>query len=146
VACGKNVLNGDEEDDRDQRRHPRFREQQQVGAEDSGDGTRGADRRHARGGVEERVGQRREEAAGDVEDEIAEVVEAVLDVVAEDPEVEHVAAEVQPAAVHKHRGENGDEIGTGVCGKSSGHDRPPFDERIATAQLYEKEQDVECDQ
>ena len=31
----------------------------------------------------------------------------VLDVVAEDPQEQHVAAEVQQPAVHEHRGEDG---------------------------------------
>ena len=35
--------------------------------------------------------------------------ERVLDVVAEDPEEEHVAEEVLPAAVHEHRREDRDE-------------------------------------
>jgi len=45
----------------------------------------------------------RREAAEQVEEEVARVPHAVLDVVAEDVEVEHVAAEVEEAAVQEHR-------------------------------------------
>ena len=43
----------------------------------------------------------------EVEDEEQPVADAVLDVVAEDPQEEHVAGEVEPAAVHEHAPEQG---------------------------------------
>jgi hypothetical protein len=49
------------------------------------------------------VGERGHDAGSHVEDQVAHVPEAVLDVVAEDPEEEHVAAEVEQAAVEEHR-------------------------------------------
>ena len=58
--------------------------------------------------------------------------EPVLDVVAEDPQVEHVAADVEPARVHEHRGEERDDL----CGEKGSrqeprwHERPRGDERI----------------
>jgi len=48
--------------------------------------------------------------------------------------------------VHEHGSENGYEIGARVCGKTPRNDRPPFDERVASAQLYKEEQDVNRDQ
>jgi hypothetical protein len=51
------------------------------------------------------LGHRRDEAARDIEREVAEVPERVLDVLAEDGEEEHVAEDVVPASVHEHRGE-----------------------------------------
>ena len=50
--------------------------------------------------------RRRREARGEVPDEEAHLPERVLDVVAEDPEEEHVAEDVLPARVHEHRGED----------------------------------------
>ena len=42
-------------------------------------------------------------AGEQIEDEVAHAAERVLDVVAEDPEEEHVAGEVDEAAVHEER-------------------------------------------
>src|SRR5215213_3656541 len=50
------------------------------------------------------VGQRRNQPAKQVEDCISDVAQTVLDVVAKDPEKQHVAADVCDAAVHEHRG------------------------------------------
>jgi hypothetical protein len=51
------------------------------------------------------VGQRSNHAAKQVEDQILHVAQTILDVVAEDPEEEHVAGDVREAAVHEHRRE-----------------------------------------
>src|SRR5205085_11012806 len=64
------------------------------------------DGRDVRRRVERRMRERRGNAARDIEDCVADVTEAVLDVVAEDPEVEHVAADVQETAVQEHRREH----------------------------------------
>ena len=47
------------------------------------------------------------EASAEVEEEEDQVAEPVFDVATEDPEVEHVAKEVQPTAVEEHGGEGG---------------------------------------
>src|SRR5207247_2287161 len=63
----------------------------------------------------------------------------VLDVVAEDPEVEHVPADVEQAAVEKHRGEDRDEGGWELVGRRAApaepaRDRPELgDERLDDA-------------
>ena len=59
-------------------------------------------------GVEQHVGDRRDDAAQQVEEHEARRAQAVFDVVAEDPEEEHVAAEVQPPAVQEHRHDDGE--------------------------------------
>jgi hypothetical protein len=51
---------------------------------------------------------RRHEACGEVEGEEAPASEGVFDVVAEDPEEEHVAEQMLEARVHEHRAEGGD--------------------------------------
>ena len=71
------------------------------------------------------LGERRGDAAEQIEDQELHVPEAVLDVVAEDPQVEHVAAEVQPAAVHEHGAENGRDVGS-ADGPKSGLARTPI--------------------
>ena len=89
--------------ERQQGHDARVRVERDVGAEHAGDRARRADRRAAREaglGPDVRVGRR--PAAEQVEDQVAHVPEAVLDVVAEDPEVEHVPDDVGPAAVQEH--------------------------------------------
>ena len=49
---------------------------------------------------------RRSQAAGEVPEQEANLAERVLDVVAEDPQEEHVEADVRPAGVHEHRRED----------------------------------------
>jgi len=106
----RDLADGDEDEDRNQRGHPLLRIEHDVGAEHAGNRPRGTDRRHARRGIHHRVGQRGDQAAREIEEEVSGVPEAILDVVAEDPEVEHVPAEVQPPAVKKHRHEHGDDV------------------------------------
>jgi hypothetical protein len=59
------------------------------------------------------------------------VAEPIFHVITEDPEIEHVAAQVQPAAMHEHGRKDRDEIGARVCGKTPWHDRPSFYKRVA---------------
>jgi hypothetical protein len=48
----------------------------------------------------------------------------VLDVVAEDPQVQHVAEEMQPATVHEHAGRDGMDLLGRISGEAAGHERP----------------------
>src|SRR3954451_8571214 len=91
-----------EEAEEDERQHPSPRVQDDIRAEDRGDRPRRAD--HGRRGVraDHHLRAGGHEAAEDVEEEEAEPAEAVLDVVAEDPQVQHVADQVDPAAVEEH--------------------------------------------
>ena len=88
----------------------------------------------------------RRKAADQIEHQECSVPEPVLDVVAEDPEVEHVAAEVHPAGVHEHRREDRRHICGGVSQEPGWHERPLPDERIAAAELDDEEQHVKGDQ
>ena len=53
---------------------------------------------------------RRGHSAQQIENHVLEVAEAIFNVVAEDPQIQHVSAEVQPAAVEKHGNENADQV------------------------------------
>ena len=95
---------------RDGRDHPEHQDADlvarvldQVGAEHAGDRARRAERRDDRVGVEQNVGGRGGEPADEVEDGELDVAEQVLDLIAEDPEVEHVARDVHQRPVHEHR-------------------------------------------
>src|SRR5579859_536544 len=59
--------------------------------------------------IENDVRQVCADAAGNIEEQIHRVAEIVLDVVAEDPEKQHVAADMDPALVQKHAGDEGKE-------------------------------------
>src|SRR5207237_6664574 len=87
--------------------------------------------------VEANLHQAGRHAAEEIEDQILDVPEGVLDVVAEDPEVEHVAAEVQPAGVQEHRGQQGDvdgqpdlRVGVDAAGDLARHRAPLHDEAL----------------
>ena len=49
-------------------------------------------------------------AAQQIEDDEAHVAEAIFDVVAEDPQEEHVAEKVPPAGVQEHRREDAEHV------------------------------------
>src|SRR5207248_11686878 len=53
------------------------------------------------------VGEAGQNAADEVKEGISEVPEGILDVVAKDPEIEHVAGQVKKPAVQEHGGEQG---------------------------------------
>ena len=71
---------------------------------------------HRRVRADRDLQRERREPAEQVEDEELDRAHRVLDVVAEDPQEQHVAAEVQQPAVHEHRGERS----SGTVGASSG--------------------------
>src|SRR6476660_9210318 len=85
----------DEEDDEDQGEDPRPGEEQRVRAQDTGDRPARAYRRGGRRGVDQRLRVHGDQAGEDVEEGEPKAPESVLDVVAEDPEEEHVPGDVQ---------------------------------------------------
>ena len=125
-----------EEAEEDQRRDPGPREEHEVGAEGRRDRAGRADRRDRRGRVDGDLRQAGERATEQVEAEEPDAAEAVLDVVAEDPQVEHVAEQVQPAAVqelagHEGRGLVRQVVAAGPGRGQVGRDDPPLgDERV----------------
>ena len=92
---------------RDRGQHPGTRVEHEVGAEHARDRARRADVGDAGGRVGRELGEGREHAAHEVEERVAQAAHAILDVVAEDPEEQHVADDVHPAAVHEDRGDQG---------------------------------------
>jgi hypothetical protein len=74
------------------------------------------------------------------------VAEAILDIVAENPQGQHVSAEMQPAAVHEHRREERWHVGRWMRPEAAGNERPLFHERVAAAEFDEEQQQVQCDE
>ena len=60
-----------------------------------------------RSGLDDQLQQGGGQAAEQVEHQVAAVAQAVLDVVAEDPQEQHVAEEVADARMDEHRGQDG---------------------------------------
>src|SRR5207253_9912397 len=56
-------------------------------------------------GVEDRVDDPGAKSAEQIKQKVSEMAQAVFNVVAENPQVPHVADQVQPAAMQEHRGE-----------------------------------------
>ena len=55
--------------------------------------------------VQSHIGGRRDQTANDIHEQVPDVAEGLLDVVAEDPQKPHVEQDVAHAAVQEHRGE-----------------------------------------
>ncbi len=116
----------DDDEDRDQREHARPREHHEVAAEDARDGPARAHHGDPRAGAEGHLQQGGGQAAQQVEAEVARVAQPVLDVVTEDPQVEHVAQEMGPSAVEEHRREDGEPAEGGWHQSPGRHERQQF--------------------
>src|SRR3954453_12300407 len=102
---GGNVDELIEEAEEHERRDPSPREEDEVGAERCCDRARRTDRRDGRARVDGDLREAGEDPAEQVEAEEAGPPETILDVVAEDPQVEHVAEQVEPATVQELAGD-----------------------------------------
>src|SRR6185369_14865463 len=96
-----------EEPEVDERLDPGPRVQDEIGAQDGGDRPRCADHRHRRVRRDRDLRERRHDSAGEVEREVRQPTQPVLDVVSEDPQIEHVRADVEQPAVQEHAREDG---------------------------------------
>ena len=76
--------------------------QEKVSAHDPGDGAAGPDQRGLGRRIDGIVGQGRQDAGHDVEQQVLDVTEGIFDVVAEHPQEQHVADEVHQAAMDEH--------------------------------------------
>jgi len=74
-----------------------------VGAEHACDSAACAKHRHRAVRVHHSLQQGGDDARSQEEDQIAQVAHTVLDVIAEHPEEEHIADDVEPASVNEHR-------------------------------------------
>lgn len=89
-------------EDEEQAVNPGAGPEDQIRPHHPGDGSGGADHGCGGAGVEQHLREHRDDTREEVEGEISDVAEPVLDVVAEDPQEQHVEAEVQPRSVEKH--------------------------------------------
>src|SRR5258708_22162047 len=89
-------------EDNHEREDPRTRVEQDIRAHHAGYGSAGPNCGDAGVEVENNVEQTGADPADQVKEEIREVAEEILDVVAKDPEEKHVSAQVKPVGVEKH--------------------------------------------
>ena len=87
-----------------------------------GDGAGGPDVRRRGARTHGHLGEVRDGPAQKIEKGESPAGHRVLDVVAEDPEEQHVAGDVQEAAVHEHRAEER-EPGVGLAARLTAHSR-----------------------
>ncbi len=79
---------------------------QHVSPEDAGNGPARTDHRHGRRRIRQGVGIGGANTAEEVENDEADMAEPILDIVAEYPQVEHIAPEVEQTSVHEHGGKD----------------------------------------
>ena len=105
---GREPHRKEDEDDRDERENTGAREPHDVGAHDDRDRARRAQERRRGVEVAENVHCRRNDTADQIEHQEPEATELVLDVVAEDPQEQHVPEHVQDRRVEEHREQHGE--------------------------------------
>ena len=88
----------------------------------------------------------RRDAADQIKQQKPERTEIVLDVVAENPEIEHIAENMQPAAMHEHGGEDR----LHFCGRAgrelARHKGPCADEVVPLIEFEQKHQHIHDNQ
>ena len=94
--------------------HPDFhaRMQQQIGGDDAGNGTRCTDERRLGIGQDHAMQERSGGGAEKIEDQELDVPKRIFDIVAENPEEQHVAAEMEDVGMQESVGDVGEIGGT----------------------------------
>src|SRR5262245_21333051 len=159
----RNADQADEEAHDDEGEDVGSRKEQQIGAEHPGHRPARSDHGDGRVRIERHLRERGDDARHQIEDQKSAVTQGVLDVVAEYPQVQHVAADVQEAPVQEHRREDGEDRWEDRCpglagsGKPAGHEPELQDEimrgpgpfsrcRSLERQLVEEQKNVHRDQ
>src|ERR1700733_4729071 len=101
---GWNARREPNNEQRNERENAARRKEKNISAENAGDCAASADCRYSRAPTECRLRDSRADSTNQIEPEIRKMAEAIFDVAAKNPEEPHVADNVQPAAMQKHRG------------------------------------------
>jgi len=96
-------------EDKNQGKDPRPWVQQHVSTHNAGDGAACANGRDIGMQIEEHMQQASPNSAKEIKEGIRDVSEEILDIVAEDPEEQHVPREVPEIGMEKHAGDEGQE-------------------------------------
>src|SRR5664280_1284294 len=106
---GRQAHDGDK-DEKDQGLNLGFGIQEEICSHDGSDGAARPDGRDLRGGSGKQLNYGGHHAARQVKQQVLVVTEIILDVVAKDPQEQHVAQNMAPAAVDEHRCQGRQEI------------------------------------
>ena len=140
---GGNVRDANEEEEEEKRADAVAGIGDEEGSHNGGDGAAGAEGGDVGAGRGDDLGEHRDEASEEIEDGKAEGVHGVFHGRTEGPEEDHVAENVGPASMQKHRGEQGDEaVARADVGGNGG---PLVDEGVAALEFEEPDEDVEDD-
>src|SRR3989442_980688 len=104
---GWNLNDLEKHKDRHQRKNTCKRIRDDISAEYAGDRATRSDAWDCRLGIQDRVRDPGAEAAEQVKYKVREVTQPVLDVVSKNPEVPHIADQMEPTAMQEHRSEEG---------------------------------------
>lgn len=99
---------GDVKEEKDESHDSGPRIEDEVGSEDTGNSSAGADHRHPGVGTEDDLDQARSQPAKYIEKDKPEGAEKILYVVPEYPQEQHVAQEMEQAPMEKHGGKQGE--------------------------------------
>ena len=128
---GRDRKDAEEDDEDKQNVDARLWEEKQIAAHHACDCTRGANGGHLAAGIHGNMGEARKEACGKVEGEKAAVAHLVFQIVAKNPQKQHVACEMHQATVQEHRRE---EAADGaIFGDCDGEERPAAKEGVEGA-------------
>ena len=147
-------------EDKNQGKNARSGIEQYVSAHHAGYGTARTQGRKVGVQIEEHMQQTRPDPTAEIKEEVRYVPEEIFDIVAEDPEKEHVSGEVQESGMEKHAGKQGREgyFKAGVSrqkGREAGRNRRVRKEngfkglaweRGLEAELVDKHNDVDKNQ
>lgn len=80
-----------------------MRVEYQIGTQNPGNGPAGTDHRNVRIRIEQDMGESGSQPRYQVEENEPDGPQEILDIVAENPEIEHVEEQMKNASVHEHR-------------------------------------------
>ena len=86
------------------------REHDQIGAHDGGNGAAGADGRHGAVPIEVDVSGVGGQSAEQIKDQEPRAPDGGFDVIGKDPQEDHIANQMSPAAVQEHAGKQGEQV------------------------------------
>ena len=138
---GGNEGDAEKDDEEDEGANAVARKRDEKRAHDGGDGSAGTKGGDVGEGIAENLREHGNHAACEIEDGEADGAHGVFDFATEGPQVNHVADDVHPAAMHEHRGEQRDE--TMAVDNANGHDRPSPNEGVAVSQFLKENPHVE---
>lgn len=106
----RNINDLDEDDDDQKRLYPCKRKKDKIGAKNAGHGAARAHHGNSGRGIVADLSESRDQSGDQIEKEKPDMPEGILNVVAENGKIEHVAEDVKDSSVEKHGRKKGEYI------------------------------------